>query len=75
MSRSSAPMVTAVDEIVDEYRDQCLWFLRQDYYPATDADRLRMLDYIERYGDLDAYRRAARLKRWLLQNSSAPSAA
>ena len=75
MSRSSDPAIVAVDEIVDQYRDQCLWFLRQDYYPATKAERLRMLDYIERYGDLDAYRRAARLKRWLLQSSSAPSAA
>ena len=68
-------MIAAVDEIVDQYRDQCLWFLRRDYYPATNAERLRILDYIERYGDLDAYRRAARLKRWLLQSSSAPSAA
>ena len=75
MSPSADPMIAAVDEIVDQYRDQCLWFLRQDYYPATNAERLRMLDYIERYGDLDAYRRAARLKRWLLQSSSAPSAA
>ena len=75
MSRSSDPAIVAVDEIVDQYRDQCLWFLRQDYYPATNAERLRILQYIERYGDLDAYRRAARLKRWLLQSSSAPSAA
>ena len=75
MSPSVGPVIAAVDEIVDQYRDQCLWFLRQDYYPATNAERLRMLEYIERYGDLDAYRRAARLKRWLLQSSSAPSAA
>ena len=75
MSPSSDSTIAAVDEIVDQYRDQCLWFLRRDYHPATNAERLRILEYIERYGDLDAYRRAARLKRWLLQSSSAPSAA
>jgi hypothetical protein len=21
--------------LVDEYRSRCLWFLREDYYPAT----------------------------------------
>jgi hypothetical protein len=75
MHPSSAPEIDAVDQLVDEYRSRCLWFLRSDYYPATDAERLRILGYIERYGDLDAHRRAGRLKRWLSQRSSAPSAA
>ena len=65
----------AVNELVEQYRDRCLWFLRRDYYPATHEERLRVLAYIERYGDLEAYRRAGTLKRWLLQTSSAPSAA
>jgi hypothetical protein len=57
--------------LVEQYRGRCLWFLRPDFYPTTDA----VLEYIERYGDVDAFRRAARLKRRLLQTSNAPSAA
>lgn len=75
MESSPDRVGAALDELVDEYRDRCLWFLRRDYYPATHEERLRILAYIERCGDLNAYRRAGTLKRWLLQSSSAPSAA
>lgn len=64
----------AVNRLVDEYRVQCLWFLRRDYYPSTLEERLRALGYIERRGDREAFRRAATLRRWLSQHSSAPSA-
>jgi hypothetical protein len=74
MEHRSDPEIAAIDTLIDRYRDRCLWFLRPDYRPATDAERLHVLAYIERYGDLEAYRQAARLKRWLLQSSNAPSA-
>jgi len=64
-----------VNALVDEYRTRCLWFLREDYYPQTRAEALRVLDYIERHGDVKAFQKAATLRQWLLQNSSAPSAA
>jgi hypothetical protein len=64
----------AVNRLVDEYRQRCLWFLRTDYYPVSDVERLRVLAYIERYGDRAAYRRAAELRRWLSRTSSAPFA-
>lgn len=64
-----------VNELVDEYRSQCLWFLRPDFYPTTVADALRVLDYIERYGNRDAFRKAAELRQWLSQNFNATSAA
>jgi hypothetical protein len=64
----------AVHRLVDEYRTRCLWFLRPDYYPSSLQERLRVLGYIERHGDREAFRRAATLKRWLLPDSSAPSA-
>ena len=54
-------------ELVDEYRTRCLWFLRPDLYPKTRDQALRMLGYIERYGDLEAFRRAGRIRQWLLQ--------
>ena len=63
-----------VDRLVDDYRVRCLWFLRPDYYPASDAERLRVLDYIERYGDRDAFRKAGELRRWLSRPSSVRSA-
>jgi hypothetical protein len=74
MAHASDPEIAAIDALVDRYRDRCLWFLRPDYHPTTDAERQHVLAYIERYGDLQAYRQAARLKRWLLQSSSAASA-
>lgn len=68
-------MMAKIDRLIDENRLRCLWFLRVDYYPATDDERLRVLEYIERYGDRDAYRRATELRRWLLPPSNAGSAA
>ena len=64
-----------IDRLVDEYRDQCLWFLHPDFYPTTVEERLRVLGYIERYGDRRGYQRAAQARRWLLQNSKKTFAA
>jgi hypothetical protein len=69
-----ARLADEVDRLVDEHRITCLWFLRPDYRPATDAERIRVLGYIERHGDLDAYRRASTLRRWLSRTSSVASA-
>jgi len=62
-----------VNELVDEYRSRCLWFLREDYYPSTVVEALQVLDYIERHGDREAFRKAASLRQWLSQNSSVSS--
>jgi hypothetical protein len=67
-------VVGAIDRLVDEYRVRCLWFLRADYYPSTHEERLRVLGYIEGHGDLEAFRRAGELRRWLSRTSSARSA-
>jgi hypothetical protein len=63
-----------VRELVDEYRSRCLWFLREDYYPSTVEEACRTLGSIERHGDLAAFKKAAPLRRWLSQHSSAKSA-
>ena len=68
-------VMTRVCELVARYRVQCLWFLRSDYFPTTVAEAREVLDYIQRHGDLDAFRRAGQLKQWLSRNSSAASAA
>ena len=75
MVTGAAAFEQAVDMLVDDYRTRCLWFLRADYYPATRDQRRRILDYVQRYGDRDAYIRIEGLRRWLSQPSSAESAA
>ena len=63
----------ALHQLVDQYRARCLWFLREGYYPETPADALRVLDSIQRHGDVEAFQRAGALKQWLLAPSSAKS--
>lgn len=75
MAQNQDQLMESVNALVDEYRTRCLWFLREDYYPQTLADASRVLDYIERHGDKEAFQKAATLRQWLLQNSNAQSAA
>ena len=64
-----------VSRLVDDYRLRCLWFLRDDYYPTTVAERERVLRLIEQHGDLPAFRRVAEVRTWLSRRSSGTSAA
>ena len=75
MKYEQEKLVDNVNALVDEYRTRCLWFLREDYYPESLADVARVLEYIERHGDSEAFKKAATLRQWLLQNSNVPSAA
>lgn len=68
-------VVARINRLIEEYRISCLWFMRLDYLPASDAERSRLLEYIERYGDREGFRRARELRRWLSHHSSEPSAA
>lgn len=61
--------------LVNDYRARCLWFLREDYYPTTVAEWDRVLRAIERYGDLQAFRRVADMRAWLSRRSSGTSVA
>jgi hypothetical protein len=63
-----------VRALVDEYRATCLWSLRRDYYPQTLKEAFRVLEQIERHGDVAAFQKAAELRQWLSRNSNAPSA-
>ncbi|MBM4081889.1 MAG: hypothetical protein FJ278_19440 [Planctomycetes bacterium] len=74
MDQDVTAVMRRVHALVDEYRTRCLWFLREDYYPQTAAEACRVLESIERHGDVAAFRKAAALRQWLSQNSSAPSA-
>lgn len=61
--------------LVDDYRVQCLWFLREDYYPVGAEECERVLRLIERHGDVSALRRAAEVRTWLSRRCSGTSAA
>lgn len=74
MDAATPEVMQSVRQLVDEYRDHCLWFLRHDYYPTQLDEVLRVLTYIERHGDQRGYRRAAEVRRWLSRHSSAASA-
>lgn len=74
MAAANSTLDEAFHALVDDYRVRCLWFLRADYYPVTDAGRLRVLDYVQRHGDRDAHVRVVNLRRWLSQISSTDSA-
>lgn len=74
MSPEGEQLRTNMRALVDEYRERCLWFLRADYYPTNLEQWLRVLGYIERYGDRAAYLKAADARRWLLQSFNETSA-
>ncbi len=73
VNADSDDIAQIVRELVDEYRDQCLWFLRRDFYPTGREEILRTLAYIERHGDQRGFQRAAEIRQWLSRHSSAVS--
>ena len=74
MPRLSACSETQFRRFVDQYRARCLWFLREDYYPQTRAEREELLRQIAQHGDRDAFLRVAQFRTWLSQRSSETSA-
>lgn len=73
MAAPSDSVERAIDALVEECRDRCLWFLRADYRPESDPERMRLLLLIQQHGTRDDWLAAERLKRWLSQRSSEPS--
>ena len=71
---NEAAINEAIDRLVEEYRIQCLWFLRPDYYPTTREERLRALSHIEQRGDREAFLRAGTLRQWFSRHSNEKSA-
>jgi hypothetical protein len=60
--------------LIECYRSRCLWFLAKDFVPETPAQVMRVLEYIECYGDREAFVQARRLKQWLSPSPSEESA-
>jgi hypothetical protein len=66
--------LAVIDRFIEDHRLRCLWYLREDYAPATPEERLDALARIARSGDREAFQRAGELTRWLSQTSSGGSA-
>lgn len=63
---SSAPVIDSrvrqeLMQLIEKNREQCLWFLAPSYEPSSVADMLRILKYLQRYGNRDVYVRARNL--------------
>jgi len=51
--------------VVDDYKDDCLWFSSECYHPHTGVQLEQILTSIERNGDVNAYKRVGRIRKWL----------
>ena len=60
--------------LIERYRHRCLWFLNEDIVPASPAQAIRLLKYVEKRSDAEGYREARRLREWLSRISSETSA-
>jgi len=69
----NAELKVQITALVEEYRDRCLWFLRDGFVPSSTEEALRTLDFIERYGDRSGFERARKLRKWLLHPTSMQS--
>lgn len=75
MIESDRKLREGFERLVADCRDQCLWFLRQDYCPTDPQEMRRVLEYIRRHGDRESFRAASRLTQWLSRTSNEQSAA
>ena len=55
----------ALKSVVDDYRAMCFWNVASDFFPKTREEVVFALDNLDRYGTLDAYRRAGEIRSWL----------
>ena len=55
----------ALRTAVEDYRSMCFWNLDEHFFPANRREVLLTLDYLERYGDMKAYRLAGTIRQWL----------
>lgn len=51
--------------IVDDYRGMCLWSFADAYHPKTEVQLGMILNAIDTYGTLDAYKRVGVIRKWL----------
>ena len=50
---------------VEDYRSMCFWNFPEDFMTKNRRQVFLALDNLERYGNMDAYRRAGEIRQWL----------
>lgn len=58
-----------VRDLVEEYRERCLWFMRPDYLPSNREEADYVLRHIEQCADRHGFVRARELRAWLSTSS------
>ena len=59
--------------VVEDYRGMCFWNMAENWLPHTREEFLVAAENLEHYGDLSAYRKAGRMREWLLHAFSPTS--
>lgn len=59
-----------VKSAVNDYRSMCFWSVAPDFFPVNLSQLQFVLDSLDRYGDLSAYRRSGRIREWLSHATS-----
>jgi hypothetical protein len=44
----------SINNFIDIYRSQCLWYMDKTYYPSNDFEYIKVLRQIESHGDRKA---------------------
>lgn len=51
--------------VVNDYRSTCLWFANDALHPANEIQLEQVLSAIESSGDIEAFKRVGRIRKWL----------
>jgi len=51
--------------VVRDYRRTCLWFANDAYHPQDEVQLEQILSAIEANGDMAAFKRVGRIRKWL----------
>jgi len=51
--------------VVADYRRSCLWFANDVLHPANEVQLEQVLSAIEANGDMAAFKRIGRIRKWL----------
>jgi len=51
--------------VVSDYRQTCLWFANDVFHPQNEVQLEQVLSAIEANGDMTAFKRVGRIRKWL----------
>ncbi len=69
----SKSIIEQAHSLINQCRNQCLWFTREDTLPTDKEGILRAMRSIKNNGTRETYIQARNIEQWLLQNSKKKS--